>query len=104
MLGKCKITWDKYGQLTDGKNTIENSNIVDLLTFLTGTMVSKNVKLVGLGNVVSALKTFNAPLCLFGNEGKRQMQLNKQEDTVDGRVGKNKIVGWKTCEEYKLFK
>lgn len=90
---KCGISWYNNLQIVCYDREIKNSNIVDMLNFLTCQLPSKNLKLTGLGQVSSLLGKGNVPLCLFGKEGKRVLQ-----------EGVDETDGWKSCEKFKLIK
>jgi len=81
------ITFDDKMQVVIDAQVVPNSNLVDLVNFYVTPMAARKLNTMGLAKVSALLTKNNAPLSLFGKEGKRVLKANELD-------------GWKTFEHF----
>jgi len=81
------IEWDEKMQVIIGGQVVPNSNLVDLINFYVTPMAARKLNTMGMAKVNAVLTKNNAPLSLFGKDGKRVLKANELD-------------GWKTFEHF----
>ena len=77
-----KVTWDSTGTVSINKQTVPNSNIIDLISDLTRTR--KNFEPVGVLPFIKALSAINIPLELVSNSTRRKEIIEARNQSGSG--------------------
>jgi len=87
---RLNVKWDEKMQVIIDGQVVPHSNLVDLVNFYVTSMAARKLNTMGMAKVNALLVKNNAPLSLFGKEGKRVL-----------KAGGNDVVdGWKTFEKF----
>ena len=80
---KYKSRWNDDGELVDENgNTINDSNILDLINYVTSTQKSRNVP-KGISPFFSLLRSANTPSYMFSKQGESNIEHIKMQESMD---------------------
>ncbi|CAL8074469.1 unnamed protein product [Orchesella dallaii] len=96
LLEKSGLAWNEKYEILDNGHRISNTNIVDLLNFLTSSIQCSKINLTALSLVIQKLKQQNVPLSVVSKAAR--LMITQGYDEVDNNCN------WKTVENFKLLK